>query len=98
LVNSKAAAPVFPPSAPGEHPRRNADYDAAGLVIDAGNVSTMGVNASPIPLAGKISFVKNGHAEGTATVGLGSLRTDEHGRLIVVGSKGVAAVLRAGHR
>jgi hypothetical protein len=22
LVNSKAAAPVFPPSAPGEHPRR----------------------------------------------------------------------------
>jgi hypothetical protein len=89
LVNSKAAAPVFPPSAPGvPQPRRNVDYAAAGLVIDAGNVSTMGVNASPIPLVGRISFVKNGHTEGTATVGLGSLRTDEHGRLIVVGSNG----------
>jgi len=81
LVNSKAAAPVFPPTAPGvQHPRRNADYAAAGLVIDAGNMSTMGVNAPPIPLAGQISFVKNGHLEGRRGSGL-----DRYGRMSTVG-------------
>ncbi|MDN5836644.1 MAG: LodA/GoxA family CTQ-dependent oxidase, partial [Nitrosospira sp.] len=87
LVNSKAAAGNFPPGDASSSPR-NAEYDRAGLVVDAALQSISGKNQAIGPLSGEINFIKNGNVEGSAKVTLGRLLTDEDGRLIVVGGPG----------
>lgn len=67
-------------------PRRNPEVlrgDRAGLSIDPGPCTIAGVhNAAAVPL--------NGAFQGTA-VNLGELRTDEAGRLLVLGGRGISA-------
>lgn len=87
LVNRKAAGGNFPPGGPSGSPR-NEGYDRTGLVIDASSQSISGKSRPTVSLGGKIDFIRNGNVEGSATVALGQLLTDENGRLIVVGGPG----------
>ena len=87
LVNRKAAGGTFPPGGPSAPPR-NAEYDRAGLIIDASQQSVSGKIKAAVPLAGEINFIKNGDVEGSAKVALGRMLTDAQGRLIVVGGPG----------
>lgn len=75
LVNKKAASPVFPP---GSGRSRNPGTPPSQLIIDAGSQTIDGINQS-LHLVGAF--------KGT-TVDLGDLRTDEKGRLIVLGGHG----------
>jgi hypothetical protein len=91
LVNSKAAAGVFPPSGTNTEIQRNAAYDRAALVIDGSVIAISGQSVGPVAVAGKIAFIKNGVDKGNANVTLGTLRTDDQGRLVLVGGPGVSA-------
>ncbi|SFN65397.1 LodA/GoxA family CTQ-dependent oxidase [Nitrosospira briensis] len=90
LVNRKAAGGSFPPGGPSSSPR-NAEYDRAGLIVDASLRSISGKNQAAVPLSGEINFIKDGDLEGSAKVALGRLLTDDEGRLIVVGGPGKSA-------
>jgi hypothetical protein len=59
-------------------------------IIDAEEQSVEGANKSVGPLIGEINFIKNGNVEGSDKVNLGMLRTDEKGRLIVIGGPGLS--------
>ncbi|HEU4854885.1 MAG TPA: LodA/GoxA family CTQ-dependent oxidase, partial [Nitrosospira sp.] len=84
LVNRKAAGGNFPPGGPSSSPR-NAEYDRAGLIMDASLRSISGKNQTLGALSGEINFIRNGNVEGSAKVELGRFLTDGEGRLIVVG-------------
>ena len=93
LANSKAAwyqwqiAMDIPDAATTVLPLRNAKVtDRAGLTIDAGPQSISGTAAAPVTCAGKFSF-----GGVTTDVPLGVLRTDDAGRLLVLGAQGVSA-------
>ncbi len=88
LVNSKAAGKKFPPL---KSTNRNAAYERQGLTIDAGSQMITGKNSSVGPLQGDITFTKTRINEGSAQVKLGALKTDEAGRLIVLGGHGQSA-------
>ncbi|WP_299493059.1 LodA/GoxA family CTQ-dependent oxidase [Acaryochloris sp. IP29b_bin.137] len=87
LVNRKAAGPNFPPLQTSD---RNSGYDRHGLTIDARKQEISGVNQSFGPLSGDISFIRDNQTEATTTVKLGDLKTDEVGRLIVLGGHGLS--------
>ncbi|SEK55934.1 LodA/GoxA family CTQ-dependent oxidase [Nitrosovibrio tenuis] len=87
LANRKSAGGQFPPGGLSAPPR-NAEYDRAGLVIDASLQSISGKNKTAVPLSGEINFIKNGNIEGSAKVALGRMLTDAQGHLIVVGGPG----------
>lgn len=87
LVNRKAGGGNFPPGGPSSSPR-NSEYDRAGLIVDASLQSISGKKQAIEPLHGEINFIKDGNVEGSATVALGRLLTDDEGRLIVVGGPG----------
>ncbi len=97
LVNSKAAARQFPPynSDGTESSFRNKDYESGYLVIDTNKdtneQSIGGIEQTVGPIGGEIKFIKQGTEEGSAKAALGLLKTDEKGRLIVVGPKGASA-------
>jgi hypothetical protein len=79
LANRKAAADTFPPQTPPV-PRNAEVSDRSRLVIDAGR-QTIGGPEQEVTLAGR--FLES-------PVELGHLRTDEGGRLIVLGGFGVS--------
>jgi hypothetical protein len=95
LANRKAAwyqwqiAMDIPDAATTVLPLRNAKVtgaDRAGLTIDAGAKSISGAGAAAVTCAGK--FVSGGV---TTDVPIGVLRTDDAGRLLVLGAQGVSA-------
>ena len=73
--------------APDQYGRRNAaESDRDSLVIDPGSRGISGAGKGPVPFdSGKIKNVP---------VYLGELRTDEHGRLVVLGGRGVSDSFR----
>ncbi len=95
LANRKAAwyqwqiAMDIPDAATTVLPLRNAmvtGKDREGLAIDAGARSIAGAGAAPVSCAGTFNF------GGVKTdVALGVLRTDEAGRLLVIGAQGISA-------
>lgn len=87
LVNRKAAGPKFPPRPASI---RNPGYDRHGLTIDSLKQEISGVDQAVGPLTGDISFIRDNQTEATANVKLGDLKTDEVGRLIVLGGHGVS--------
>ncbi|UXY14854.1 LodA/GoxA family CTQ-dependent oxidase [Chitiniphilus purpureus] len=89
LANRKAAwyqwqiAMDIPEAAETVLPRRNPKVTARdSLVIDAGRQRIAGPNAQPLSCSGQFTGVP---------VKLGELRTDAHGRLLVLGGHGVSA-------
>jgi hypothetical protein len=83
LANRKGAAPIF--VNPGAGRRNNATGDDAldqQLIIDPGPRSCGGTNAQPVPF-------DTGAFMNTPVV-LGDIRTDDRGRLIVCGGKGIS--------
>lgn len=87
LVNKKAAGKNFPPLQTSD---RNAGYDRNGLTIDAGIQEISGTDQTVGPLQGDIRFIRNGITESSTTVKIGDLKTDEAGRLIVLGGHGLS--------
>jgi hypothetical protein len=85
LANRKAAAPLFPKTQAGvRNPSESGEERRAKLVIDPGGVSVNGPN---VPGTGH-RF--DAFAFGDTPVYLGELRTDEAGRLVVLGGHGRA--------
>lgn len=82
LVNRKAVAPGFPSGNPRNSGYTGADRD--GLVIDPGSRTLNGINQRKVFDTGTFK-VKN-HA--AVTVPLGEIRTDNDGRLLVLGGFG----------
>lgn len=80
LVNKKAAAGIFPPDRDGTLRNTHIVDDRFQLTIDSGNQSISGASQSLV-LTGTF---KN------SSVDLGNLRTDEDGRLIVLGGFGTS--------
>ncbi|MBA9002356.1 LodA/GoxA family CTQ-dependent oxidase [Thermomonospora cellulosilytica] len=85
LANKKAAAPRFA----GEG-RRNEGQDAGDLTIAPGPRRVSGPGKSAAFDDGRIAFVKDGRRHEFTGVHLGEIRTDEAGRLLVLGGRGVA--------
>lgn len=96
LANKKAAWYRFPLAldipearqlAPEQYGRRNAtETDRQSLVIDPGSRGISGVRQGPVAF-------DNGRVKNTR-VYLGELRTDERGRLIVLGGRGASGSFR----
>lgn len=81
------AALDIPEAAAMSVPRRNADVrDRAALAIDPGPRSIAGASVS-----GGADHRFDGTFKGTVAVSLGEIRTDDAGRLIVLGGKGKSA-------
>lgn len=82
LVNRKAAAAGFPSGSPRNGGYSGADRD--NLVINAGSHTLSGPDQSEVLDAG--TFIVKNHA--AKTVSLGEIRTDDEGRLLVLGGLG----------
>ncbi|RKS76661.1 hypothetical protein BZB76_2018 [Actinomadura pelletieri DSM 43383] len=90
LANKKAAAPEFP-----DGPRRNPGQSENDLVIAPGSRSIIGrkTNSPSAPVAfddGRVRFTIDGAAHEIKNIYLGELRTDENGRLLVLGGRGLS--------
>ena len=84
LANRKAAAPLFSKSQAGDRNASESGERRAKLVIDPGGVTVSGPN---VPGTGhRFDAV----AFGDTPVYLGELRTDQAGRLVVLGGRGLA--------
>lgn len=93
LVNAKAAAPAFVQGG-ATTVLRNPGVPAAdrpGLVIDAGEATVTGTGAT-VPLAGRFSYP----GAPVVDVPLGALRTDDQGRLVVLGGSGTSGSVLGG--
>lgn len=90
LGNRKAMGDRFPPDGGSAPLRRNSNYDSAGLIILTQAAKVSGKNQEGAPLSGEINFIRNGNVESRTPVELGLLKTDEKGRLIVLGGFGVS--------
>ena len=88
LVNSKAAGKKFPPLSGTD---RNSGYARDGLTIDGGNHTISGKHQAVGPLEGDITFVQQARCNPSTNVKLGDLKTDDVGRLIVLGGHGKSA-------
>ncbi|GAA4236686.1 hypothetical protein GCM10022254_46950 [Actinomadura meridiana] len=90
LVNRKAAAPDFPD---GER-RRNPGQPEKDLIIaptPRGIVGRKGTPPSPVAFGdGRVQFVRNNVKHEIKNIYLGELRTDEEGRLLVLGGRGLS--------
>ena len=87
LVNRKAAGKKFPTLQTSD---RNPGYNRDDLTIDAHKQEISGMKQSFGPLVGDITFSKDNQTDASTTVKLGDLRTDELGRLIVLGGQGLS--------
>ncbi|NET55647.1 MAG: 3-isopropylmalate dehydrogenase [Symploca sp. SIO2E6] len=87
LVNSKAAGKQFPIS----DKDRNSGCDREGLTIDGGKHRISGKHQAVGPLEGDITFLEEAKIKASANVKLGDLKTDDVGRLIVLGGHGKSA-------
>jgi hypothetical protein len=98
LANRKAAArQIFGPDGLGTLARndaakfRNAGFDRAKLVISAAASIKNAAGAADVPMTGAIAFAKaNKGRHRIDDIALATLRTDDAGRLIVVGGPGTA--------
>lgn len=87
LANTKAASGLFPPGGAASPPR-NPGYEPSGLRIDPGPQTVSGANTSSGPIGANIEFIRNDRLEASEHVTLGELRSDELGRLLVLGGFG----------
>jgi L-Lysine epsilon oxidase N-terminal/L-lysine epsilon oxidase C-terminal domain len=84
MVNRKAAAPTFPPATNAR--RNDGETDRSRLVIDSGTQTLSGRNART---------VMTGAFRGQ-TITLGEIRTEESGRLVVLGGFGISGFVPPG--
>ena len=85
LVNRKAAAPNF--EAPG---RRNEGQPPQDLIIAPGPRTLTGPGRRAAIDGGRIRFRADGQIHEFSDIYLGEIRTDEQGRLLVLGGRGLS--------